>query len=105
MIGVAASTLISVGRKVYKESAKEGQFPGPAYEDAANEMLNFSPPIDIKLSKLRQAGLTWKYEGYKHDEANWGIDDPAYKSAAYVISGLTNVPLDRLISKSEFKFP
>jgi hypothetical protein len=101
MIGVAASTLISVGRKVYKESAKEGQFPGPAYEDAANEMLNFSPPIDIKLSKLRQAGLTWKYEGYKHDEANWGIDDPAYKSAAYVISGLTNVPLDRLISKSE----
>ena len=101
MIGVAASTLISVGRKVYKESAKEGQFPGPNYEDAANEMLNFSPPIDIKLSKLRQAGLTWKYEGYKHDEANWGIDDPAYKSAAYVISGLTNVPLDRLISKSE----
>ena len=101
MIGVAASTLISVGRKVYKESAKEGQFPGPNYEDAANEMLNFSPPIDIKLSKLRQAGLTWKYEGYKHDEANWGIDDPAYKSAAYVISSLTNVPLDRLISKSE----
>ena len=101
MIGVAASTLISVGRKVYKESAKEGQFPGPNYEDAANEMLNFSPPIDIKLSKLRQAGLTWKYEGYKHDDANWGIDDPAYKSAAYVISGLTNVPLDRLISKSE----
>ena len=101
MMGVAASTLISVARKVYKESAKEGQFPGPNYEDAANEMLNFSPPIDIKLSKLRQAGLTWKYEGYKHDEANWGIDDPAYKSAAYVISGLTNVPLDRLISKSE----
>jgi len=101
IMGVAASTLISVARKVYKESAKEGQFPGPNYEDAANEMLNFSPPIDIKLSKLRQAGLTWKYEGYKHDEANWGIDDPAYKSAAYVISGLTNVPLDRLISKSE----
>ena len=101
MIGVAASTLISVGRKVYKESAKEGQFPGPNYEDAANEMLNFSPPIDIKLSKLRQAGLTWKYEGYKHDEANWGIDDPAYKAGAYVVSGLTNVPLDRLVSKAE----
>jgi hypothetical protein len=99
--GVALSTLISVGRKVYKESKKEGTFPGPNYEDAANEMLNFSPPIDIKLSKLRQAGLTWKYEGYKHDEAKWSIDDPAYKSAAYVISGLTNVPVDRLISKSE----
>jgi len=101
IIGVSVSTLISVARKVYKESAKEGTFPGPAYEDAANEMLNFSPPIDIKLSKLRQAGLTWKYEGYKHDEAKWGIDDPAYKSAAYAISGLTNIPLDRLLHKAE----
>ena len=64
-------------------------------------MLNFSPPIDIKLSKLRQAGLTWKYEGYKHDKANWGIDDPAWKSAAYTISGLTNIPLDRLLNKAE----
>jgi len=101
ILGVSVSTLISVARKVYKESAKEGTFPGPAYEDAANEMLNFSPPIDIKLSKLRQGGLTWKYEGYKHDEAKWGIDDPAWKSAAYVISGLTNVPLDRLLNKAE----
>ena len=101
IVGVSVSTLISVARKVYKESAKEGTFPGPAYEDAANEMLNFSPPIDIKLSKLRQAGLTWKYEGYKHDKANWGIDDPAWKSAAYTISGLTNIPLDRLLNKAE----
>ena len=101
ILGVSVSTLISVARKVYKESAKEGTFPGPAYEDAANEMLNFSPPIDIKLSKLRQGGLTWKYEGYKHDEAKWGIDDPAWKSAAYVISGLTNIPLDRLLNKAE----
>jgi hypothetical protein len=101
IIGVSVSTLLSVARKVYKESSKEGTFPGPAYEDAANEMLNFSPPIDIKLSKLRQGGLTWKYEGYKHDEAKWGIDDPAWKSAAYVISGLTNVPLDRLLNKAE----
>ena len=97
--GVGASTLLSMIRKVYKEAQKEGTFPGPEYADAAWELLNFSPPIDIKASKLRIAGNNWKYEGWKHDEAQWGIDDPAYKSAAYVISALTNVPIDRLFKK------
>ena len=101
LAGVGVSTLLAMVRKVYKEAQKEGTFPGPQYADAAWELLNFAPPIDIKASKLRIAGNTWKYEGWKHDEAKWGIDDPAYKSAAYVISALTNVPLDRLFKKMD----
>ena len=101
LAGVGVSTLIAMVRKVYKEAQKEGTFPGPDYADAAWELLNFSPPIDIKASKLRIAGNNWKYEGWKHDEAKWGIDDPAYKSAAYVISALTNIPVDRLFKKMD----
>ena len=101
LAGVGVSTLIAMVRKVYKEAQKEGTFPGPEYADAAWELLNFSPPIDIKASKLRIAGNNWKYEGWKHDEAKWGIDDPAYKSAAYVISALTNIPVDRLFKKMD----
>jgi hypothetical protein len=101
LAGVGVSTILAMVRKVYKEAQKEGTFPGPEYADAAWELLNFSPPIDIKASKLRIAGNTWKYEGWKHDEAQWGIDDPAYKSAAYVISALTNIPVDRLIKKMD----
>jgi len=97
--GVGASTLLAVVQKVYKEAKKEGTFPGPDYADAAFELLNFAPPIDIKVNKMKIAGNTWKYEGWKHDEAKWGIDDPAWKSAAYVISSLTNVPVDRLFKK------
>jgi len=99
--GVGLSTLISMVRKVYKESKKEGTFPGPDYADAAWELLNFSPPIDIKTNKLKIAGNNWKYEGWKHDQAKWGINDPAYKSAAYVISALTNIPVDRLFKKMD----
>jgi hypothetical protein len=96
--GTSASTLIALVRKTIEEVNKEG-YPGPDFDNAAFELLNLSPPIDIKMSKLRQAGSNWKYEGWKHDEAKWSMHDPAYKSAAYVISSLTNVPLDRLYKK------
>jgi hypothetical protein len=98
--GTAASTLIAITRKAIEESQKEG-YPGADYDAAAMELLNFSPPIDIKISKLRQAGSNWKYEGWKHDEAAWSMKDPAYKSAAYIISSLTNIPVDRFYKKMD----
>ena len=98
--GTAASTLVAIIRKAIEESQKKG-YPGADYDAAAMELLNFSPPIDIKMSKLRQAGSNWKYEGWKHDDAKWGINDPAYKSAAYVIASLANVPVDRLYKKMD----
>jgi hypothetical protein len=101
MFGAGASALINVVRKVREQSEKEGSWPPPDYDEAAWEFLNFSPPIDIKMSKLRQAANNWKYEGWKHDEAKWGIEDPAYESAASVISALTNIPVDRFYRKME----
>jgi len=98
--GTAASTLIAITKKAIEESQKEG-YPGADYDAAAMELLNFSPPIDIKVSKLRQAGSNWKYEGWKHDEAAWSMKDPAYKSAAYIISSLTNIPVDRFYKKMD----
>jgi len=97
--GAGASTLMAVIRKVVEQSKREGSWPPPDYDEAAWEFLNFSPPIDIKMSKLRQAANIWKYEGWKHDEAKFGLEDPAYESAASVISALTNLPADRFYRK------
>jgi hypothetical protein len=96
--GAAVTTLKAIIRKVIKESKKEG-FPGPDYDAVAFELLNFSPPIDIKASRLRMAGNTWKYQGWKHEIEQFGINDPAWEAAAYAISAVTNVPLDRLYKK------
>ena len=96
--GQGASTLIRIAREAIKQSQREG-YPGADYDLAALELLSLSPPIDIKMSKLRQAGMRWKYEGWKHDEARWGINDPAYESAASVIAALTNFPADRIYRK------
>ena len=96
--GAAVTTLKAIVRKVIKESKKEG-FPGPDYDAVAFELLNFSPPIDIKASRLRMAGNTWKYQGWKHEIEQFGINDPAWEAAAYAISAVTNIPLDRLYKK------
>ena len=45
------------------------------------------------------AGNTWKYQGWKHEIEQFGINDPAWEAAAYAISAVTNVPLDRLYKK------
>jgi hypothetical protein len=71
----------------------------PHYEESAWKVLDFSPPLSIKLRKLVQAAKNWEYNEWKHDEDPWGIDDPAWLSSAYVISSITNVPLDRLVKK------
>jgi hypothetical protein len=83
--------------EIYERSGRKR----PEYSEVAYRLLDISPPIDIKISKLRQAGSNWKYEGWKHDEAAWSMKDPAYKSAAYVISALTNVPVDRFYKKMD----
>ena len=71
----------------------------PRYEDSAWKVLDFSPPLSIKLRKLVQAAKNWEYNEWRHDADPWSLEDPAYLSIAYVVSSITNVPLDRLVKK------
>ena len=73
----------------------------PEYGDAAWELLKFSPPISSKISKMRSAA--WPFDSKKRRAAiykkGFSLDNPAYESAAKVITATTNVPLDRLYCK------
>jgi len=71
----------------------------PKYEESAWKLLEFSPPLSIKLKKLRSAAKEWQYNKWRHDKDPWSIEDPAYLSMAYVVSSITNIPLDRLVKK------
>ena len=73
----------------------------PHYEESAWKVLDFSPPLSIKLRKLRQAAKNWEYNNWRHDKDPWSLDDPAWLSGAYVISAITNIPLDRLVKKMD----
>ena len=73
----------------------------PEYEKSVWKTLEFSPPLSIKIRKLRQAATNWEYNKWRHDKAPWSLEDPAYLSMAYVISATTNIPLDRLLLKAK----
>jgi len=72
---------------------------GGKAQDAAIELLDISPPVSSKISKLRSAGRTWDWNKKEIYEKGWSFDNPAWLAAGQVVSASTNVPLDRGIRK------
>jgi hypothetical protein len=72
---------------------------GGKAQDAAIELLDISPPISSKLSKLRSAGRTWDWNKKEIMEKGFSLDNPAYLAVGQVVSAATNIPLDRGIRK------
>ena len=94
--GAAVSVAKNLLLDVYERSKRDR----PEYVDAAWKLLQFSPPISSKVSKLKSAGyMVDKYE----DEMSYkgfAIDNPAYEAASKVVTATTNIPLDRLFNKA-----
>ena len=67
------------------------------------KLLQFSPPISSKISKLRQAA--WTFDSKKRREEifskGFSLDNPAAMAGAKIISATTNVPLDRVLQKAD----
>jgi len=93
--GAATATVKNIIFKLYEESEKKS----PKYEDAALELLSFSPPIDSKVSKFRSALRTFSWNSEEIKEKGFSLDNPAYMAGGQVISAFTNVPLDRVVRK------
>ena len=73
----------------------------PEYVDSVYKLLQFSPPISSKVSKIRQAA--WMFDSKKRREEiydkGFALDNPAYEAAGKVISATTNLPVDRVYNK------
>jgi hypothetical protein len=96
-----AGAAISVGKNFLVEMYDRSKKDRPEYQDAAWKLLDISPPIDHKITKIRAALGALDYEMDEIKEQGFSLDQPAYLAAAQVISALTNVPVDRLIKKAE----
>ena len=75
-------------------------FGNPKYENATWEMLDFSPPISSKVTKVRSALRTVDWNAKEIQEKGFSLDNPGYMAGGQIISATTNVPLDRLIRKT-----
>ena len=95
IVGAGVATLKDVGLKLYQESQKKR----PKYSDAAWQLLSISPPVSSKVTKVRRGFAAPEYDMKEIKAEGFSLDNPSYLAAGNIVSGLTNVPLDRLIIK------
>jgi len=93
--GAAVSTFKNVILKLYEESGKSR----PKYEDAALELLDFSPPISSKVTKMRSALRTLSWNADEIADKGFNLDNPGYLAGGQILSSVLNIPLDRVFKK------
>ena len=97
--GALVAVLKNFGAEMYEQSKADR----PQYRDAWIELLGIAPPVQAKVKRLNQAGKTLDYNQKTAEEMGWefSLDNPNYQSIASWVSGVTNVPLDRLMRKAD----
>jgi hypothetical protein len=93
--GASVSTVKNVILRLQAESEKKR----PKYSEAAWNLLDLSPPIDSKVSRIRGGLRSYEFNSKKMKEMGPTLDNPFYMANAQIISGATNIPLDRLLLK------
>ena len=97
-LGIQGKAVLSI-KNALITLAKENDKKSPKFVKAVYDLFDFSPPLDSKFRKLRVAANTFTWDRQLMKEKGFSLDNPAYLAGAQVISGLTNIPLDRAISK------
>jgi hypothetical protein len=78
---------------------REGEKPNPEYDNAAIELLKFSPPISSKYQRVTSALRTVSWESDEIVEKGFSLENPALLAGGQLLSAFTNIPLDRAIRK------
>ena len=95
IFGAASIAVKNTLMTLYEEHGKKSS----KYENAVSDLISFSPPLGSKIGKIT-GGLrsaSWNKKDMK--EKGFSLDNPAYMAGAQVVTGLTNVPLDRVMKK------
>ena len=96
-----AGAAVSVGKNIALKIAEQSEKKNPKYEDAALKLLDISPPISSKVSKLRSAGRIFSWNKKDIREKGLSYDNPANEAIGKIISATTNIPVDRAIQKAD----
>jgi len=84
--------------------AKQSKKPGftSDYTEVGEALLNISPPIGSKFSKLDKAGDMMKWAKIrKNTEFKFELGNPSLEASLLTIEALTNAPLHRYYTKSD----
>ena len=94
---------VSVGKNMVLEAIKQYESGRPNYEKVGTKILSISPPVDSKIRKLQAAGRAFTYRQTREKMLTKGLslENPAFEAVGQAVSGLTNIPADRVIRKMD----
>ena len=97
-VGIQGSAVVAIKDAlvtIFKENNKKS----PKYEKAVDDLLGFSPPLSSKVRKIQGGLRTFSWNKKTIDQEGFNLNNPAYLAAANIVSGFTNIPLDRAVKK------
>ena len=71
------------------------------YSEVAEALLNISPTIGSKYGKLDAAGNTYKFNKKEIQAKGFELGGPSMQAAALTTEALTNIPVNRVLRKTE----
>lgn len=96
LYGAVAATLKNAVRQFRKQENK-GFTADHTY--TILELANLSPPLGSKLRKIYSAIQTYRFEKDVIKERGLNLDSPSWSVIGNLVSGGTNIPLDRIVKK------
>ena len=96
--GAIVSTIKNIIME-YGKQEKKGFLADHTY--TVIQAINLSPPLGSKARKFYGAIITEKYERDVIAERGFALDSPVYEIIGKLVSASLNVPLDRLVSKTQ----
>ena len=99
-LGLGGNVVVSLKNGVitYNEQEKRGWNADHTY--TIIKLANFSPTIGSKLRKIYGSIQSEKFnEEVIKEMPFWNLGNPAFDVMANLVSGLTNIPLDRAVNK------
>ena len=97
-LGYQGSVAIALKNSLFT-IARENEKDSPEFRKAVNDLLDFSPPIDVKARKIISAANTFSWERQAIQEEGFNLNNPAYLATAQLISAGVNIPADRALQK------
>ena len=95
IFGAASVAMKNTLMTLYEQHGEKS----PKYENAVDDLLSFSPPLGSKISKIKGGFRSFSWNKEKMQTKGFSLDNPAYLAGAQIVTGFTNVPLDRVAKK------
>ena len=99
-LGIGGNVVVALKNSVFEFVKQEEKEWGADHTQTIIRLMSFSPTIGSKIRKIYGAIQEWTYNEDVIGERGFKLDNPLWSLIGNLVSGITNVPLDRLVKKS-----